>query len=120
MDVMEKIESGEFGEGYGIWCSVLRDRRPVMVGAVGCAPGKDGEGAILDFETLPEFEGQGYATEGAQALMGWLMGHEGLKKITADVDGEEGAAIRVLLKLGFAEKGRSADGKKLHFEAVAR
>ncbi len=114
------MEAGEIPEGYGPWFCVLRDRRPVLVGSVGCFPTEDGKSAMLGYETLPEFEGQGFGTESAQAMLGWLFGHEELKRVSAETFPDHGASIRILQKLGFAQVGPGKEEGSLRFEAVRR
>jgi RimJ/RimL family protein N-acetyltransferase len=51
--------------------------------------------------------GLGYATEAAQACVAHGFANLGLKRIVADVDGENVSSIRVLQKVGFVRVGGS-------------
>ncbi|MCC6554716.1 MAG: GNAT family N-acetyltransferase [Polyangiaceae bacterium] len=53
--------------------------------------------------------GQGYATEIAARLLAYAFEDLGLRRVTATVDSENSAAIRVLEKLGFRIIGEGVD-----------
>ncbi|HEX5859572.1 MAG TPA: GNAT family N-acetyltransferase [Microbacterium sp.] len=69
----------------------------------------DGSGSAdepeLAFELLRSTHGQGYATEAAEAVLGWA-GHAGYRRLWAHVWDWNVASRRVLEKLGFREAGR--------------
>ncbi len=56
----------------------------------------------------PDHWGQGYATEAMQALIVHLWASTTHPALTADIDPQNRASLRVLQKLGFVETGRSA------------
>lgn len=49
--------------------------------------------------------GHGYATEGAQALLGWAFETLDLNRVQAEADTRNAASARVLEKLGFQREG---------------
>jgi RimJ/RimL family protein N-acetyltransferase len=59
----------------------------------------------LAFELLRRFWGQGYATEAAQAVLGWAR-MSGYRRLWATVRDWNAASRGVLAKLGFVETGR--------------
>ena len=49
--------------------------------------------------------GHGYATEAAEALLGWAFGTLDLNRVQAETDTRNAASARVLEKLGFVREG---------------
>ncbi|WP_243057541.1 GNAT family N-acetyltransferase [Nocardioides sp. SR21] len=49
--------------------------------------------------------GQGYATEGVRALLGWAFATLDLNRVQSEVDTRNAASARVLEKLGFVREG---------------
>lgn len=79
------------------------DDAPLLVGGVGLHRMADGT-AELDFWISPKSRGRGFATEAARAMLGMAKAI-GLPQLTACVFSENGAAARVLEKLGFRQVG---------------
>jgi len=79
------------------------DGAPELVGGVGLHRMADGA-AELDFWIRPGDRGRGFATEAARAMLG-MAKTLGLRQLTACVFNENGAAARVLEKLGFRQSG---------------
>jgi RimJ/RimL family protein N-acetyltransferase len=94
--------------GYGYW-AVERRSDGVMIGQVGFADFK--RGVMPSIENLPEMGwlfareafGQGYATEAAQAALAWADAVLQAPVITAIIDADNAASIRVAEKCGFNE-----------------
>jgi RimJ/RimL family protein N-acetyltransferase len=73
-----------------------------------CASGTDLEDsrqAEIGFTLRPEFQGQGYATEAAGALLGYLFGARAKHRVTARCDPRNAASIAVLGRLGMRREG---------------
>jgi len=73
-----------------------------------CASGTDADDpriAEIGFTLRPEFQGHGYATEGAGALLGYLFGKRGKHRVTARCDARNDASVRVLERLGMRHEG---------------
>jgi len=74
-----------------------------------CASGTDADDprqAEIGFTLRPQFQGRGYATEGARALLGYLFGARGKHRVTAGCDPRNAASARVLERLGMRREGR--------------
>ena len=85
---METVDDGAF---VG-WCSVSRFNAAYRSAALGYC--------------LEESAwGQGYATEGADALLGWAFETLDLNRVQAETDTRNLASARVLEKLGFVREG---------------
>jgi RimJ/RimL family protein N-acetyltransferase len=76
---------------------------PQLAGGVGLHRMADGT-AELDFWISPSWRGRGFATEAARAMLGMAKALS-LPHLAACVFSENGAAARVLEKLGFRQNG---------------
>lgn len=56
---------------------------------------------------VPEYRGQGYASEMAKALVVWLLSRKDVTKITANCLEDHIGSIRVLEKVGFTRLSES-------------
>jgi ribosomal-protein-alanine N-acetyltransferase len=85
-----------------IWNGVILSKKDsVLVGDMGLKGGPDETGtADMGYSTVPEFQGQGYATEMACGLIKWSFEEAGLNRITAECLSDNIGSIRVLEKSG--------------------
>lgn len=58
------------------------------------------------------YEGQGYTTEAAKALIEWAFENEDVLFVEAEADENNGASVRVLEKLGFVKYGQGEEGPR--------
>ena len=73
-----------------------------------CASGTDATDprqAEIGFTLRPEFQGHGYATEGARLLLGYLFGARSKHRVTARCDPRNAASAAVLERLGLRREG---------------
>jgi RimJ/RimL family protein N-acetyltransferase len=73
-----------------------------------CASGTDVTDprlAEIGFTLRPEFQGCGYATEGARELLGYLFGTRSKHRVTAQCDPRNTASVGVLERLGMRREG---------------
>jgi len=78
--------------------------------------------AEIGYTVLPEFRGQGFATEAAAALVAWAW-EQGEQTVFATVAPANLASLAVARKLGFVETGSQIDdidGLELVFELTQR
>lgn len=59
----------------------------------------------LGYSIVPAYQGRGYATEMAQAIISWGLAQADIKKIIASCDNDNQASIRVLEKAGLKRLG---------------
>lgn len=69
----------------------------------------------MGFNINRRLQGNGYATEAATALIGFLFQHRNVHKISCLVDVRNAASFRVLEKIGFK---REAHLRKSYFDAI--
>ncbi|WP_299598974.1 GNAT family N-acetyltransferase [uncultured Microbulbifer sp.] len=85
--------------GFGMYRVELKDG--TAIGQCGLLKRDGLDDVDIGFAFLPEYRGQGYAAEAAQAVMQWGKRDLGLTRIVAIATPENGASIRLLDGLGF-------------------
>jgi ribosomal-protein-alanine N-acetyltransferase len=100
--------------GYGLWRISLIDD-PTPMGLCGLVRRDSLPGPDLGFALLPEFWGQGYAREAAEATLGFVRDTLLLPGLLAICQQDNAASLGLLEGLGFARIGTfaNADGKPL-------
>lgn len=86
--------------GFGLYITELKEEG-VPIGICGLVKRDFLEDVDIGFAFLPEFWGQGYASEAAAAVMEYAKGALGLKRLVAITNPENHSSIRLLEKLGF-------------------
>ena len=90
-------------EWYAVWRIETKDGR--QVGEF-CFKGVDSSGSTeIGYGIGEAYRGLGYATEAVEAAAGWAFRKEGIAGVTAEVDRDNRASIRVLEKAGFIPTG---------------
>lgn len=96
-------------QGWGIWL-MLGAAEGALVGDIGFKGPPDAlRTAEIGYSVLPAFQGHGYATEAARALVGWGFAQPGVGRIVANCRFDNAASIRVLEKTGMRRTGRDRD-----------
>ena len=91
-------------EWYAIWMIEAKDGR--HIGEL-CFKGVTGEGtAEMGYGIAEEYQGRGYATEAVNAAAAWALEQDVITCVTAEVDAENAASVRVLEKTGFVPAGK--------------
>ncbi|WKA58291.1 GNAT family N-acetyltransferase [Planococcus shenhongbingii] len=100
-----------------VWEGLIINRELHMViGDIGFKGGPDEKGEInLGYSVLPRFQGHGFATEAAAAMLEWGLEQPGVKKVTATCSPGNIASIRVLQKAGL--KQLREDAKKIYWSS---
>lgn len=112
-------DAGEIG--WWNWYFVLRGAPDVLVGGGGFKGRPSPEGIIeIGYSVAPEFQNQGYATEGVGGLIEWAFGQTSVKSIIAEVFPGNLPSLRVLEKNDFASIGEGAEQGTLRFQLMAR
>jgi ribosomal-protein-alanine N-acetyltransferase len=108
---IENIQRGYATRGYGMTALAARESG-VIVGFCGLVhPGGQAD-AELKYALRRDYWGQGFATEGARALIDYAIEVLHLSTIVATAAPEHAASHRILLKIGLAAAGsrRNHDG----------
>ena len=78
----------------------------VLVGSAGCSGPPDADGAVLlGYSVYPAFEGRGYATEAARALVADALVRPGVERVRATIPPWHAASQRVAAKAGMTHVG---------------
>ena len=104
-------------QGWGIWLMLGAAER-ALVGDIGFKGPPDAlRTAEIGYSVLPAFQGHGYATEAARALVAWGFTQPGVGRIVANCRFDNVGSIRVLEKVGLRQTGRDRD--QLTWEILA-
>ena len=91
-------------EWYAIWMIELIDG--THVGEL-CFKGIDESGSSeIGYGIADSYQGRGYATEAVTAAVAWALLHDAVNCVTAEVDKDNIASMKVLEKSGFEPTGR--------------
>jgi RimJ/RimL family protein N-acetyltransferase len=87
---------------------VIRRADGLAVGDAGFhgPPGAEGE-VEVGYALAPRARGAGLATESVALLTEWALAQPGVRAVSARVDPDNGASVRVLERLGFVAEGLS-------------
>jgi ribosomal-protein-alanine N-acetyltransferase len=87
---------------------IVRRADGLAVGDAGFfgAPGADGE-VEIGYALVPGARGSGLAGEAVALLAGWALSQPGVRALTARVEPDNTASLRLLDRLGFIADGRS-------------
>jgi ribosomal-protein-alanine N-acetyltransferase len=84
----------------------------VMIGMCGLAGPPDSDGAVeIAYSVAPIYQGKGYATEAARALIDYAIHDRRVRTIRAHTLAEVNASTRILEKCGFKKVGEMLDSE---------
>jgi len=99
-----------FQNSTGIWWGICIRETGEMIGNGGFHLwNKKHRNAELGYWILPEFQGQGYASEAVKAMINFGFGHMDLHRIEAIVETENGPSSKLLKASGFVLDGIKRD-----------
>jgi len=107
LDTLRKsIETNPWQHGFFV---VDREESRV-IGTAGFKGAPDADGVVeIAYGIAPEYQGRGYATEAAQALVEFALAEDSVKTVRAHTLPEPNASTRVLTKNGFRHLGEVID-----------
>jgi [ribosomal protein S5]-alanine N-acetyltransferase len=103
---LEFIEAAPDQVGWFVWYAIIRgsDPTPDVLAASGGFKGPPEDGTVeLGYSALPEFQGQGYATEMVRALVDWAFSQPDVRQIVAETTEDNLPSMRLLRRLGFTD-----------------
>lgn len=119
--VREFVLPGKIAElredpGRGVWSGIIVHAADnTVMGSMGFKSPPDLKGMVeIGYDIVPGYQGRGYATEMARALISWAFGQPSVRRITAECLEDNWASIRVLQKVGMRRAGFS--GNRLRWE----
>ena len=95
---------------YAPWTMEAKDGN--RIGELGFKGPSSGNNVEIGYGIIKEYEGQGYTTEAAKALIEWAFNNEEVLFVEAEADEYNAASVRVLEKLGFVQYGQGEEGPR--------
>ena len=104
-------------EGWLTWYAVRIDSgHPILCGGVGFKGPPDKGGMVeIGYSVLPEFQGQGLATEAVAGIVQWANQQPEVKQIEAETNIDNEASTRVLDKNNFICVGAGLEPNTIRF-----
>jgi ribosomal-protein-alanine N-acetyltransferase len=104
-------------EGWLAWYAVRIDNDyPILCGSVGFKGPPDKRGMVeIGYSVLPEFEGQGLATEMVAGMVQWAKQQPQVRQIEAGTNIDNKASMRVLEKNSFICAGAGLEPNTIRF-----
>ena len=94
-------------ERFGVWVMLERETGTI-VGDVGFMGPPQVDGSLeLGYSVIPDRRRRGYATEAAQAIVGWALRQPGVTTALAHCDRDNEASVRTLERIGFERTGKA-------------
>ncbi|GAA4558639.1 GNAT family N-acetyltransferase [Planotetraspora kaengkrachanensis] len=109
-----RLAAGHSPTGDQEWLNwIVRDGGGHAVGTVQATAVDGGRRAEIAWVIGAPWQGRGYASEAAEALVGWL-GARGVRRVEAHVHPDHHASIAVAVRAGLRPTGRFDDGERLY------
>ena len=118
---LQQLEADPGRVGWMGWYAVLSDDSPEapMLVASGGFLGPPQAGTVeVGYSVLPQFQGQGFATELAAALVDWALAQPGVTRVIAEVLPSNTPSVRLLHSIGFVDVGAAKQPDHILLERV--
>lgn len=104
-------------EKWITWYAVRIDTDyPILCGDIGFKGPADKKGMVeIGYSVLPQYQGEGFATEMVSGIVRWANRQPSVKQIEAEVNIENKASIRVLEKNDFFRIGKGVEINTIRF-----
>ena len=103
-------------EWYAVWMIELKDG--THIGEL-CFKGIDGSGTTeIGYGIADNYQGCGYTTEAVTAAAAWALKQNSINCVTAEVDKDNIASVRVLEKSGFEFTGRIGEEGPIYRKVI--
>lgn len=116
----ERVAENPELAGYWLWYYIggaTSETPDVVLGSGGFKGEPDETGTIeLGYSVLPQFHRRGYATEAADALIGWAWLDPRVRRVIGDTHDLNIPSRKTLRKLGFEPAGPGAEPDFLRFQ----
>src|SRR5687767_11959199 len=109
--LMEVISYAESNPGFGRM-AVIEKTTGIFVGSFALIPVENNDNMQIGYAFLPEYWGNGYATEITRGGLGYIFTQTGLDSIYGYTEQPNMQSQKVLIKAGFIESGRKTEGEK--------
>ncbi len=98
----EKLKELERDPNYGQWSGmIVHQSDAIVIGSMGFKSPPDQNGTVeIGYDIIPDYQGYGYATEMALALVKWAFQQPPINRVLAECLKTNTPSIRVLEKVG--------------------
>lgn len=109
-DFIASLETGKQADPWRFGFGVIHKIDNVLMGMCGFPDPPDAEGIVeIAYGIAPEYQGRGYATEAAKALIGFATNDLRVEALRAHTLPEANASTHILEKCGFHRAGEAID-----------
>ncbi len=109
-EFMARLESAKEPDPWQFGFAIIHKIDNVLIGMCGFSGPPNSNGvAEIAYGIAPNYQGRGYATEAATAVIEFVVTDPRIKAICAHTLTEENASTRVLEKCGFKKTGDAVD-----------
>jgi [ribosomal protein S5]-alanine N-acetyltransferase len=99
---LNRLKIDPYVFGWGAWITILKNEKKI-VGDLGFLGKPSIYGTVeIGYSIAPDFRGNGYAYESAQALIEWAFLNKRVESVIARCEPGNKASIRVLEKIGMS------------------
>lgn len=111
LDLLRRAAAGDAGaDPWAFGFGLVHRERALVIGTAGYKGPPDEDGVVeIAYGVAPSFEGQGYATEAAAAVVEFAFADDRVRIVRAHTLPRPGASPAVLRKCGFAYVGEVID-----------
>jgi RimJ/RimL family protein N-acetyltransferase len=105
---LQQLEADPGRVGWMGWYAVLSEDSPdapILVASGGFLGPPQAGTVEVGYSVLPQFQGQGFATEMVAALVDWALAQPGVERVIAEVLPSNTPSVRLLRRIGFADAG---------------
>lgn len=97
-----KVKKLEQDPSVGQWSGmIVHVSDAIVIGSMGYKSTPDETGSVeIGYDIIPEYQGHGYATEMAQAMIQWAFQQTNISRVMAECLATNASSIRVLEKVG--------------------
>jgi [ribosomal protein S5]-alanine N-acetyltransferase len=111
-DFIARLETAKQSDPWQFGFAIIHRIDNVLIGTCGFPGPPDSNGvAEIAYGIAPIYQGKGYATEAAMALIDFSSNDPRVKTICAHTPAEHNASTRVLKKCGFQKTGDAVDSE---------
>ena len=109
-DWLARVENSSFCDPWIHGFAMTEKESGTVVGRCGFKGPPNAEGMVeIAYGVAPNYQGRGYATEAATALVNYALKHENVRVVRAHTLPQANASTRVLTKCGFRKVGEVID-----------
>jgi ribosomal-protein-alanine N-acetyltransferase len=116
---LSALEAAPEQNGWFGWYTLLRQPDPpTLVGSGGFVGPPEAGTVQIGYSVLPQFCGQGIATEIVVGLTRWALSQAGVSRVLAETEWTNPTSVRVLEKSGFVAVGAPHEAGGRRFELL--